>query len=34
MPTALVIGARNLGFADNQRLVADGWSVAGGARSH
>jgi NAD(P)-dependent dehydrogenase (short-subunit alcohol dehydrogenase family) len=33
MPTALVIGARNLGFAVIQRLLADGWSVAGGARS-
>src|SRR4051794_20686396 len=33
MPTALVIGARNLGFAVIQRLQADGWSVAGGARS-
>src|SRR5919112_405263 len=33
MPTALVIGARNLGFAVIERLLADGWSVAGGARS-
>lgn len=33
MPTALIIGARNLGFAIVQRLLADGWSVAGGARS-
>src|SRR5690348_10065104 len=33
MPTALVIGARNLGHAIIQRLVADGWSVAGAARS-
>src|SRR3954469_16759111 len=33
MPAALVIGARNLGFAVIQRLVADGWAVAGGARS-
>jgi len=33
MPTALVIGARNLGFAVIQRLLADGWTVAGGARS-
>jgi NADP-dependent 3-hydroxy acid dehydrogenase YdfG len=33
MSTALVIGARNLGHAVIQRLVADGWSVAGGARS-
>lgn len=33
MPTALIIGARNLGFAIIERLVADGWSVVGGARS-
>jgi 3-oxoacyl-[acyl-carrier protein] reductase len=33
MPAALIIGARNLGFAIIQRLLADGWSVAGGARS-
>ena len=33
MPAALVIGARNLGFAIIQRLLADGWSVVGGARS-
>ena len=33
MPTALVIGARNLGFAVIQRLLADGWTVAGAARS-
>src|SRR5919112_4488518 len=33
MPTALVIGARNLGFSVIQRLLADGWIVAGGARS-
>ena len=33
MPTALVIGARNLGFAVIQRLLDDGWDVAGGARS-
>jgi 3-oxoacyl-[acyl-carrier protein] reductase len=33
LPTALIIGARNLGFAVIQRLLADGWSVAGGARS-
>lgn len=33
MPAALVIGARNLGFAVIERLLADGWSVAGGARS-
>ena len=33
MPTALVIGARNLGFAIIERLLSDGWSVTGGARS-
>ena len=33
MPTALVIGARNLGFSVIQRLLADGWTVAGAARS-
>ena len=33
MPTALVIGARNLGHAVIVRLVADGWTVAGAARS-
>jgi NAD(P)-dependent dehydrogenase (short-subunit alcohol dehydrogenase family) len=33
MPTALVIGARNLGFAIIERLLADGWSVTGAARS-
>ena len=33
MPTALVIGARNLGFSVIQRLLADGWTVAAGARS-
>ncbi|HZU40691.1 MAG TPA: SDR family NAD(P)-dependent oxidoreductase [Solirubrobacteraceae bacterium] len=33
MPAALIIGARNLGFAIVQRLLADGWSVAAGARS-
>jgi NAD(P)-dependent dehydrogenase (short-subunit alcohol dehydrogenase family) len=33
MPTALIIGARNLGFAIVQRLLADGWTVAAGARS-
>jgi NAD(P)-dependent dehydrogenase (short-subunit alcohol dehydrogenase family) len=33
MPTALIIGARNFGYAIIQRLLADGWSVAGGARS-
>jgi len=31
MPAALVIGARNLGFAIIERLLADGWDVAGGA---
>jgi NAD(P)-dependent dehydrogenase (short-subunit alcohol dehydrogenase family) len=33
MPTALVIGACNLGFAIVERLLADGWTVAAGARS-
>jgi NAD(P)-dependent dehydrogenase (short-subunit alcohol dehydrogenase family) len=33
MPAALIIGARNLGFAIIERLLADGWSVTGGARS-
>ena len=33
MPTALVIGARNLGFAVIQRLLSDGWTVVGAARS-
>jgi NAD(P)-dependent dehydrogenase (short-subunit alcohol dehydrogenase family) len=33
MPAALVIGARNLGFAIIERLIADGWDVAGGAVS-
>jgi NAD(P)-dependent dehydrogenase (short-subunit alcohol dehydrogenase family) len=33
MPTALVIGARNLGYSVIQRLLADGWTVAGGAPS-
>ena len=33
MPAALVIGARNLGFAIIERLLADGWDVAGGAVS-
>jgi NAD(P)-dependent dehydrogenase (short-subunit alcohol dehydrogenase family) len=33
MPTALVIGARNLGFSIIQRQLADGWSVTGGGRS-
>lgn len=33
MSAALVIGARNLGFAVIQRLLGDGWDVAGGAVS-
>jgi NAD(P)-dependent dehydrogenase (short-subunit alcohol dehydrogenase family) len=33
MPTALVIGARNLGFSVIERLSADGWDVAGAAVS-
>jgi NAD(P)-dependent dehydrogenase (short-subunit alcohol dehydrogenase family) len=33
MPAALIIGARNFGFAIIQRLLADGWSVTGAARS-
>ncbi len=33
MGAALVIGARNLGFAIIERLLADGWDVAGGAVS-
>lgn len=33
MPTALVIGARNLGFAVVKRLLSDDWTVAGAARS-
>ncbi len=33
MPTALVIGARNLGFSIIQRLLSDGWAVTGAARS-
>ena len=33
MPAALVIGARNFGFAIIERLLADGWSVSAGARS-
>lgn len=33
MPTALIIGARNFGFAIIERLLADGWTVAGAARS-
>jgi NAD(P)-dependent dehydrogenase (short-subunit alcohol dehydrogenase family) len=33
MPAAMVIGARNLGHAVIERLVADGWAVTGCARS-
>ena len=33
MPAALIIGARNLGFAIIERLLADGWDVCAGARS-
>jgi NAD(P)-dependent dehydrogenase (short-subunit alcohol dehydrogenase family) len=33
MSAGLVIGARNLGFAIIERLLADGWDVAGGAVS-
>jgi len=33
MSAALVIGARNLGFAIIERLLADGWDVVGGAVS-
>ena len=33
MPTALILGARNLGFSIIERLLADGWTVAGAARS-
>jgi NAD(P)-dependent dehydrogenase (short-subunit alcohol dehydrogenase family) len=33
MPSALVIGARNLGYSVIERLLADGWAVTGGARS-
>jgi NAD(P)-dependent dehydrogenase (short-subunit alcohol dehydrogenase family) len=33
MPAALVIGARTLGFVIIERLLADGWDVAGGAVS-
>lgn len=33
MPAALVIGARNFGYSIIQRLLADGWTVVGGARS-
>ena len=33
MPTALVIGARNLGYAVIRGLLDNGWSVAGGAQS-
>lgn len=33
MPAALVVGARNLGHAIIERLLADGWAVTGAARS-
>jgi NAD(P)-dependent dehydrogenase (short-subunit alcohol dehydrogenase family) len=33
MSAALVIGARNLGFSVIERLIGDGWDVAGGAVS-
>jgi NAD(P)-dependent dehydrogenase (short-subunit alcohol dehydrogenase family) len=33
VPAALVIGARNFGFSIIERLLADGWTVTGGARS-
>jgi NAD(P)-dependent dehydrogenase (short-subunit alcohol dehydrogenase family) len=33
MPSAVIFGARNLGRAVIERLLADGWSVAGVARS-
>jgi NAD(P)-dependent dehydrogenase (short-subunit alcohol dehydrogenase family) len=33
MSAALVIGARNLGFSIIERLLADGWDVAGSAVS-
>ena len=33
MPNALIIGARNFGFAIIERLLADGWTVTGAARS-
>jgi len=33
VPAALIIGARNLGFAIIERLLADGWDVCAGARS-
>ncbi|HET9126261.1 MAG TPA: SDR family oxidoreductase [Solirubrobacteraceae bacterium] len=33
MPAALVIGARHFGFAIIERLLGDGWSVTGAARS-
>jgi len=32
-PAALIFGARNLGRAIIDRLIADGWNVAGSARS-
>ena len=33
MPAALIIGARNFGFAIIERLLNDGWDVCGAARS-
>jgi NADP-dependent 3-hydroxy acid dehydrogenase YdfG len=33
MPTALIIGARNFGYAVIRQLLDDGWSVVGAARS-
>jgi NAD(P)-dependent dehydrogenase (short-subunit alcohol dehydrogenase family) len=33
VPTALIIGARNFGYAIIERLLADDWSVVGAARS-
>jgi 3-oxoacyl-[acyl-carrier protein] reductase len=33
MPVALIIGARNLGGAIIERLVGEGWTVVGAARS-
>ena len=33
MPTALIIGARNFGYAIIERLLTDHWTVVGAARS-
>ena len=33
MPVALIIGARNFGYAIIERLLADDWSVVGAAQS-